>query len=86
MDESILIQPEFQRMDISNNGRMETNGMVQHCNINNSGASSHRRRRNSANSRQECIPCTHRQNQRDSDRYVEFISFLINYKYLKYVY
>lgn len=47
MEESILIQPEFQRMEISNNGHV---GGTTASHIINT-TSSHRRRRNSANSR-----------------------------------
>ncbi len=50
MDESILMQPEHQRMEILNNGRQEnvvpTNPM----------STAYRRRRNSSNSRQETSP------------------------------
>lgn len=51
MDESILIQPEHQRMEILNGGRMVDNV----SNIINT-TSSHRRRRNSSNSRQDISP------------------------------
>lgn len=43
MDESILMQPEHQRMEILNNGRQEN-------------VTSNRRRRNSSNSRQDTSP------------------------------
>lgn len=46
MDESILMQPEHQRMEILNNGRQENVPTM----------STHRRRRNSSNSRQETSP------------------------------
>lgn len=46
MDESILMQPEHQRMEILNNGRQE----------NTNTTSSYRRRRNSSNSRQDTSP------------------------------
>lgn len=48
MDESILMQPEHQRMEILNNGRQE--------NIPTNPLSTYRRRRNSSNSRQETSP------------------------------
>lgn len=48
MDESILMQPEHQRMEILNNGRQE--------NIPTNPMSTYRRRRNSSNSRQETSP------------------------------
>lgn len=48
MDESILMQPEHQRMEILNNGR--------HENIPTNPLSTYRRRRNSSNSRQETSP------------------------------
>lgn len=48
MDESILMQPEHQRMEILNNGRQE--------NIPINSMSTYRRRRNSSNSRQETSP------------------------------
>ncbi|XP_037035693.1 myotubularin-related protein 3 isoform X13 [Bradysia coprophila] len=48
MDESILMQPEHQRMEISNNGR--------HDNLPSNPVPTHRRRRNSSNSRQETSP------------------------------
>lgn len=48
MDESILMQPEHQRMEILNNGRQE--------NIQTNPVSTYRRRRNSSNSRQETSP------------------------------
>ncbi|KAG4070158.1 hypothetical protein HA402_003848 [Bradysia odoriphaga] len=48
MDESILMQPEHQRMEISNNGR--------HDNLPTNPVPTHRRRRNSSNSRQETSP------------------------------
>ena len=55
MDESIVIQPEYQRMDITNgfasaNSRFENN--VTQTTPNNFGKSFHRRRRNSSNSKQ----------------------------------
>lgn len=52
MDESILMQPEHQRMDIANGGRSETvttiNGPGMHVPM-------HRRRRNSSNSKQTTV-------------------------------
>lgn len=48
MDESILMQPEHQRMEILNNGR--------HENVPTNSVSTYRRRRNSSNSRQETSP------------------------------
>lgn len=51
MDESILIQPEFQKMEITNGGRMDTG-----INTIFGTTSSHRRRRNSSNSRPDISP------------------------------
>lgn len=52
MDESILMQPEHQRMDITNGGRSESvtlmNGSGMHVPL-------HRRRRNSSNSKQPTV-------------------------------
>lgn len=68
MDESILIQPEFQRMDISNIGNMKTNGA--HNSGGGGGVSmTYRRRRYSANSRQENIQCNKHHHYHDSERY-----------------
>lgn len=50
MDESILMQPEHQRMDIANGGRSD--GAVT---INGIGMHVHRRRRNSSNSKQPTV-------------------------------